>query len=120
MAHTSHTKRTPAFQLRLKRLSEKLLSNTLDSAERMELDGVLRFKTTDSPCIVKASDDEPIFVLRGQDELAAGVVANWASRYAEHHQTGDVTLPADKELTYDDALECAREMALFPGRRVPN
>jgi hypothetical protein len=34
-------------------------------------------KHTDS-CLIKAGDDEPIFVLRAQDALAPGLVREWA------------------------------------------
>ncbi len=36
--------------------------------------------TDPKSCINKASDDEPIFVLRANDPLAAGVVDYWANQ----------------------------------------
>lgn len=38
-------------------------------------------KLTDT-CLQKAADDEPIFVLRAQDKLAANLVRNWAQQAA--------------------------------------
>lgn len=38
-------------------------------------------KLTDS-CLMKAADDEPIFVLRAQDLLASQLVRDWAQRAA--------------------------------------
>ena len=35
-----------------------------------------------SSCLNRAAEDEPIFVLRAHDELAAGVVRHWANLYA--------------------------------------
>lgn len=32
-------------------------------------------------CLNKAADDEPIFVLRANDPIAAAVVRTWAERY---------------------------------------
>jgi hypothetical protein len=40
-------------------------------------------KRTDS-CLQKAGDDEPIFVLRAQDELAPDIVSEWANRALAH------------------------------------
>lgn len=32
-------------------------------------------------CLTAAADDEPLFVLRANDELASGIVREWATRY---------------------------------------
>lgn len=34
-------------------------------------------------CLNKAADQEPIFVLRANDELAADMVRTWANKYAD-------------------------------------
>jgi hypothetical protein len=34
-------------------------------------------------CLTNAADDEPLFVLRANDELAAAVVVTWANRYVQ-------------------------------------
>ncbi len=57
---SSHCKRTALFNLRLARLTEKLQAGTLDSDERADLIAILRDNTTDSPCIVKAAETEPL------------------------------------------------------------
>lgn len=33
----------------------------------------------DDPCLAKADDDEPLFVLRAQDEMAPLIVERWAN-----------------------------------------
>jgi hypothetical protein len=35
-------------------------------------------------CLNKAADDEPIFVLRANDPVAASIVRAWADEYVEH------------------------------------
>lgn len=37
-------------------------------------------KAEGNPCYDKASDDEPLFVLRSQDSLAPEIVREWAYR----------------------------------------
>ena len=37
------------------------------------------FTKHDNPCITKAADDEPLFVLRAQDVSAPDLVRQWAS-----------------------------------------
>ena len=32
-------------------------------------------------CLTNAADDEPLFVLRANDELAPAIVVSWANRY---------------------------------------
>lgn len=114
-----HTKRSTTFNRELSRLREKLRANTLDAGERARLVEILENNTTDSPCIVKAANDEPIFVLRGQDELAAECVQSWAHRFADAREQRN-ELPEDVRAKALDALECSREMELYPGRRLPN
>lgn len=41
------------------------------------------YKATDT-CLQKVGDDEPIFVLRAQDALAASLVRRWATLAQEH------------------------------------
>jgi hypothetical protein len=59
----------------------------------------------------KAQDDEPIFVLRGQDRLAPDVVRQWADR-AE--QAG-CAIEKVRE-----AREVADAMEQWPRRKVPD
>jgi hypothetical protein len=46
-------------------------------------------------CLNKAADDEPIFVLRANDPVAAAIVRIWAERYVsekiEHNTDGILT-----------------------------
>lgn len=41
--------------------------------------------STPTSCLNKAGDDEPIFVLRAKDPIAAYVVALWAELAPRHH-----------------------------------
>ncbi len=62
-------------------------------------------------CLGKARPDEPVFVLRGQDILAADLVAEWA-RQAEAHSG-----PTDKTR---EALRLSRQMRAWPNRKMPD
>jgi hypothetical protein len=64
-----------------------------------------------SIALSKARDDEPIFVLRGQDRLAPDVVRQWADR-AE--QAG-----CDTEKVRE-AREVAAAMEAWPQRKLPD
>lgn len=61
-------------------------------------------------CLNKAADDEPIFVLRANDELANGIVWEWASRYfkAKSAQPGGIT--EKQRAKYQEALALADQM----------
>lgn len=37
-------------------------------------------------CINKAADDEPVFVLRGNDPVAASIVRQWVNEYVSRKQ----------------------------------
>lgn len=37
-------------------------------------------------CLEKAADDEPIFVLRAHDPIAADIVEIWATLASRHHE----------------------------------
>lgn len=106
----SHLKRSESFSLQVRRLAEKVLSGTLDAQERADLAHILRFNTTDSQCLVKSADDEPIFVLRGGgDPVAAHAVQHWGIQAEEDN------LHADK---INDAYRCAKEMREFAARKA--
>lgn len=62
-------------------------------------------------CLNKAADDEPVFVLRAGDELAADVVRDWAARAAA------AGAPEDK---VEGALAEARAMEAWPTRKLPD
>ena len=101
----AHTKRTPGFQIELRRMIEKLRNNTLAAGERFRLIEILEKNTTDSPCVVKAAEDEPVFTLRGKDPAAPETVEAW------------VTMARDRNLQHGDCLgdatDCAAEMREF-------
>jgi hypothetical protein len=59
----------------------------------------------------KIDPQEPIFVLRGQDVLAAKAVRDWASRALM------AGCPPEK---VREALKCAEEMEAWPNRKVPD
>jgi hypothetical protein len=67
--------------------------------------------TNPNSCLNKAADDEPIFVLRGRDILAAEVVRFWATIAQDNKvSTGKVL----------DALTLADRMELWPHRKLPD
>jgi hypothetical protein len=61
-------------------------------------------------CLNRAANDEPIFVLRANDELAASVVRVWAQYYYARKVAlhGDLTTKQRKK--YDEALQLAQQM----------
>lgn len=65
----------------------------------------------DCPCLEKAKDDEPIFVLRAQDKLAADTVRHWI-QLARDHGTPQATL--------QEAEECVLAMERWPIKKVPD
>ena len=105
----NHTKRSPDFLLTVRRLAEKILSNTLDPEERDLVASILTENTTDYAYIVNAADDEPIFVLRGKYPVAWKTDLRWLDLLAEARG-----LHADK---LKDALECAIEIQRYQERR---
>lgn len=117
-----HTKRSPEFLMQVRRLREKLVAGTLDAQERADLAHIVEFNTTDSGCMVKAAEDEPVFVLRGQDIDADKCVDHWCelrieksigiddSQFSEGRSSKPLTKIAD-------ARDCAREMREFRHRK---
>lgn len=67
------------------------------------------FKATDA-CLAKVAPNEPIFVLRAQDALAANIVRQWAS-LAEI-----AGAPREK---VEEARQLADKMETWPTRRMP-
>jgi len=63
-----------------------------------------------SSCLNSAADDEPIFTLRANDELAAATVRAWAQRYyvAKSEQLGGMTQRQRRK--YEEALSLASLM----------
>lgn len=65
-------------------------------------------------CLAKAASDEPIFVLRAQDELAPDIVRMWAQEAARE---------GTSEAKCREALELADRMEVWQGEhgsKVPD
>ena len=62
-------------------------------------------------CLGKAADDEPVFILRGQDMLAPDLVELWAEM-AEGHRCDPAKVA--------EARELAAKMRAWPIRKYPD
>ena len=62
-------------------------------------------------CLGKAADDEPVFILRGQDMLADSLVATWAILASKHGCNRE-------KIT--EALSLAEKMRAWPNRKFPD
>ena len=69
----------------------------------------MAFKST-CKTLAKVADDEPIFVLRAQDRLAADTVAHWA-------WLAKGVVSREK---YDEAMRCAEAMRTWKDRKLPD
>jgi hypothetical protein len=69
-------------------------------------------------CLNKAADDEPIFVLRANDELSANLVRRWALEYAaqKNRQTGDINPKQMAKI--NEAYALAHAMDEWPRKRL--
>jgi len=128
-----HVKRSPAFQEKIEKLIKGLLvqadwahsNQMLDEATLFtEAVEILAKNTTDAACLVKAANDEPIFVLRGQDVTAGGLMENnmgcvdfWCELQIARRIERRDNSPAEK---IADARDCAREMRAYPNRKFPD
>ena len=65
-------------------------------------------------CYDKAAPNEPIFVLRAQDQYAADVVRYWAFLVAGKRSMID---PPGK---VGEALNCAAQMDAWPVKKIPD
>jgi len=66
---------------------------------------------TEKQSIARIPDDEPIFILRGQDKLAAAVVRFWADRAEQAGvRSGKVM----------GARDCADAMDAWPVKKLPD
>jgi len=66
-------------------------------------------------CLTNAKDDEPIFVLKSTDELAPGIIREWAHRYFEskmavQHYCGTGGMTEAQKSKYREALDLAHQM----------
>jgi hypothetical protein len=67
-------------------------------------------------CLGAAADDEPLFVLRANDEEAPGLVRHWAERYRESKlRSGGLT--ARQQAKYEEALQLAGQMEAWRAGR---
>ncbi len=100
-----HVKRSPEFEKKLAAVIIGLMNGEQDAiADAIE---ILKRNTTDSRCMVNARDDEPVFVLRGKDKLAAETVEFWAEKYSRP------ILTTEMYGKYRDALKCGVEMRSY-------
>lgn len=122
-----HTKRTPEFNIRIATarhaVGEMLRQKPEWCAWLEEIGEILAKNTTDSPCFVKAADDEPIFVLRAKDNTADIYINEWATRMLTiaanlTETTGELYDKIRKKAF--DAIECAAEFRAYPNRKRPD
>lgn len=68
----------------------------------------LKLANAGQGCLGKAKDDEPVFILRAQDEFAPALVQQWADRmenaYAMRVDDGDVVTRARLKIKEARAL----------------
>lgn len=62
-------------------------------------------------CLGRAADDEPVFVLRGQDRLAPILVRLWASMASR---------AGCDAMKVQEAMKCAEAMEAWPSRKLPD
>ncbi|MDZ4344116.1 MAG: hypothetical protein U1E51_16980 [Candidatus Binatia bacterium] len=72
------------------------------------------------PCYDKAAPDEPLFVLRGQDELAEEVVEYWAHLASGGQPAHYVTMQGRITPKAQEALNCAEAMRAWPVKKFPD
>lgn len=68
-------------------------------------------KKTGVPCYDKAAPDEPIFVIRAQDELSEEVVRIWAVM---------AEMKGVNKEKVSEALKLADEMGKWPKKKIPD
>lgn len=67
---------------------------------------------TQTSCLNRAADDEPIFVLRANDENAAPAVAAWARDYLES-KGGWGKASTLQQQKYTEAMDLASSMRIW-------
>lgn len=122
-----HTKRSATFYARVQRAigwvrRVEKSGGTLDFKETQEIRELLEGYTVDSHYVVKAAEDEPIFVLRGQDRLSPALVLAWAQLHdeAKSEQQGKPEIAYEGTERGQDAVEVADMMARYRRRRYPS
>lgn len=73
---------------------------------------MLKRNELDNPnsCLNQAADDEPVFVLRANDERASGTVRSWAGHYYFAKASEYGLVDERQRAKYHDALESADQM----------
>jgi hypothetical protein len=81
---------------------------------------IKRHEITGPSCLTSAADDEPLFVLRANDELASGLVRSWAEQYIKskgdprHALVGNPVVATDQQWAkYQEALRLADAMDVW-------
>lgn len=109
--HT-HTKRSEEFQRKIEELIDWIRplkgDDAVWTAAANDIIDILRNNTTDSGCIVKAKDDEPIFTLKASDITSWKMVRDWIEENAKHNPNFDSEAPKFK-----NASQCASEMLAY-------
>ncbi len=68
-------------------------------------------------CLSSAADDEPLFVLRANDELAPDIVREWVRRYYDSKMDRQGKLTAQQKTKKDNALTLAHDMEIWVENR---
>lgn len=66
--------------------------------------------TKEDSCLNRAEDDEPLFVLRANDEIAPGLVRKWAEMYAKTKSRQRDGMSKAQLAKLDEAMQLADEM----------
>lgn len=67
-------------------------------------------------CFSRATDDEPLFVLRAQDKLAPNIVRRWAIEFMRTRK--NLGLPYEEKFV--EVMEIARKMENWPKKKMPD
>jgi len=67
-------------------------------------------------CLTNAADDEPLFVLRANDELAPSIVLEWAINYHKAKVAAGEWTPA-RQAKYDEAVRLSVAMRKWKEQR---
>lgn len=119
---TGHTKRTEAFRIEIMELANDLQREVLTREQRERLIDILGRNTVDNPSIVKARENEPIFVLRAHDSTSSSLVGLWCERFRTWIANATLTPHAEASAMakWKDAMECASEMREYKDQKLPD
>lgn len=102
-------KRSMAFNNQMCELAMKIMGVS-NAHERKQAAQMLTENTTDNMCMLKAKSEEPVFVLRAKDPMAAGALAQWIA------DSVNARLHADK---IDQAKEVLKAFKAYQVPQVP-